>query len=181
VSQRDSGRIRQKKCKYCGKLFRRVKDLSHLQWRTQTFCSNTCAIKCRSTHGMRHTRLYRVWAGIKTRCYNKNDPLFKYYGKREIKMYPKWKNDFALFAKYMMPDLGNRFEIGRIKTNRGYTPGNVQWETRKQNMRNTRKTRWVSYFGKRVSLAEACELANVNYKRTWVRFNRGLSLKEAML
>lgn len=31
-------------------------------------------------HGMKGTRLYRIWKAMKTRCYNPNIPYFKYYG-----------------------------------------------------------------------------------------------------
>ena len=31
-------------------------------------------------------RLRRIWWGMKTRCYNKNDREYKYYGQRGIVM-----------------------------------------------------------------------------------------------
>jgi hypothetical protein len=32
------------------------------------------------THQMSHTRFYKIWNGIFTRCYNKNYRLYKDYG-----------------------------------------------------------------------------------------------------
>lgn len=37
-----------------------------------------------TTHKASKTRLYRVWAGIKNRCYNKNSENYKYYGGKGI-------------------------------------------------------------------------------------------------
>lgn len=46
------------------------------------------------------TRLYRIWAGIKNRCYNKKTPEYKKYGLRGIIMCDEWRNDFITFKDW---------------------------------------------------------------------------------
>ena len=42
-------------------------------------------VKNNSTkHGMRYTRFYTIWKGMRQRCYNKNAPRYKDYGGRGI-------------------------------------------------------------------------------------------------
>lgn len=183
MSQRESGYERQerdlKMCD-CGKSFGRNPKHSRAQWEAVTFCSPACANKARATHGRRHTRLYRVWAGIKTRCLNPNDPLYQDYGARGISICDEWANSFAEFSSHMGDDPGPAFQVGRINNDIGYQPGNVRWETKSQNMRNKRSTRTVILDGRQMSLAEACEIAGVPYKRTHRRMSDGWSLERAL-
>ena len=37
-----------------------------------------------ATHHLRHTRLYSIWANMKQRCYNTENPRYKDYGARGI-------------------------------------------------------------------------------------------------
>ena len=183
MSQRDSGYERKErdlKACVCGKLFGRNPKHSRSQWETATFCSPACANKARATHGARGTRLYKVWAGIKTRCLNPNDPLYADYGARGITICDEWAGDFAKFAEHMGDDPGPSFQVGRINNDAGYEPGNVRWETKSQNMRNKRSTRTVIYNGRGMSLAEACEIAGVPYKLAHRRLSDGWSLERVL-
>jgi hypothetical protein len=183
VSQRDSGYERKErdlKVCVCGKSFGRNPKHSRAQWAAVMFCSPACANKARSTHGQRNTRLYRVWAGIKTRCLNPNDPLYQEYGARGITMCPEWQADFAAFAAYMGDDPGKGFDVGRKDNDLGYQPGNVRWETETQNARNKRSTRWVTVGGKPMSLIEASEAAGLPYKRVHARLKAGWTLDKAL-
>lgn len=45
------------------------------------------------THGLRRHPLYRIWADIKTRCYNKNALHYPRYGGRGVKMCSDWKKN----------------------------------------------------------------------------------------
>ena len=51
-------------------------------------------------HGMRNTKIYNVWCGMKSRCYNANNKSYKNYGNRGIKVCEKWKNDFNEFYNW---------------------------------------------------------------------------------
>lgn len=52
-------------------------------------------------HGLKGTREYNLWLGIKQRCYNKNNSVYKYYGEKGIKMCDEWKNSALQFYKWL--------------------------------------------------------------------------------
>lgn len=49
------------------------------------------------SHNMSKSRFYRIWNGMKQRCYNPNFPKFKDYGARGITVCDEWKNSFETF------------------------------------------------------------------------------------
>ena len=82
--------------------------------------------------------LYWVWNSMRDRCNNPNDPAYKNYGGRGIKVCKRWTHNFAAF----LSDVGERphpkLTIDRINNNGNYTPKNVKWSTRKEQLANRR-------------------------------------------
>lgn len=94
-------------------------------------------------HGMYKKRIYRIWSGIKSRCLNKNEPAYKYYGNRGITIPDKWMSFLGFYE-----DMGNppteKHTIDRINTTKSYSKLNCRWATRKEQARNTVLSRyWV--------------------------------------
>lgn len=56
----------------------------------------------RTTHGMRKTRLYRIWTGVKDRCLNENSKYRKRYGGRGITICDEWKDSFEAFRDWAL-------------------------------------------------------------------------------
>ena len=55
----------------------------------------------RDCHHLQNTRIYRIWCGMKRRCYNKHNEHFDRYGGRGIIVCDEWKTDFMNFiSKY---------------------------------------------------------------------------------
>jgi hypothetical protein len=94
--------------------------------------SKQCHICAFKKHGMTHTVTYKIWTGIKSRCYNPKVRIYKYYGGRGITMCDRWKNSFDNFLE----DMGERplgLQLDRIDNNKGYSPENCRWVTPKEN------------------------------------------------
>jgi hypothetical protein len=51
-------------------------------------------------HGMTHTKFYRVWANLKRRCRDINNPNYPKYGGRGVDYCNRWK-DFRNFRDDM--------------------------------------------------------------------------------
>ena len=83
-----------------------------------------------TTHGMKHTRLYRIWAGMKDRCLNPNSKYWDKYGGRGISVCNDWSNDFVKFHDWA---LANGYQedltLDRVDNDKGYSPGNCRWTT----------------------------------------------------
>jgi hypothetical protein len=133
----------------------------------------------KTLHGKSQSAEHKSWSKAKSRCFNQNDKRYKNYGGRGIKMHPDWVDSFECFYAYM----GTRpegYSLERVDVNGDYAAGNCKWATSKEQSRNTTRTLWVDFNGRKMSLCEACEIAGVPYKRTYGRLRNGLSLIDSM-
>ena len=94
-------------------------------------------------HGMYKTRIYSIWAGIKSRCLNENEPAYKYYGAKGITIPKKWISFLGFYDDVGEP-LTKRHTIDRIDTTKSYSKQNCKWSTRKEQARNTISSKyWI--------------------------------------
>lgn len=125
-------------------------------------------------HGMKRTRLYRIWNDMKDRCGNKNAKDYPRYGERGITVCDEWRDDFRLFYAWSM---GNGYQdelsIDRIDNNKGYSPENCRWVSGKVQCRNKSNNVLIEYQGERKTIAEWCELLGVNRALAYHRHSAG--------
>lgn len=116
-------------------------------------------------HKKSNSRIYKIYHGIKDRCYNKNAPQYKDYGGRGIKVCDEWLHDFQAFYSWSMKHgYNDTLTIDRINNNKGYSPNNCRWVDMTTQVRNRRNTKYITYKGETKPLKEWCEILNLNYK-----------------
>lgn len=119
-------------------------------------------------HGEAHTRLHNIWSNMHERC-RPGNCVSHWHGDRGIKVCDEWK-DYTEFAKWARENGYNeKLSIERIDNDGDYCPENCKWIKRPLQARNRRTTFWVNWQGRKMSLAEACEIMNVPYKQTFAR------------
>lgn len=95
-----------------------------------------------STHHKTNTRLFRIWASMKTRCLNPNASRYKDWGGRGIGICAEWKNNFQSFYDWAISNgYSDDLSIDRIDNNGDYSPDNCRWITQKEQMKNTRRVK----------------------------------------
>lgn len=96
------------------------------------------ASQANTTHGMRGTRLYRIWNCMRNRCYRKSYHAYKHYGGRGIRVCPEW-NSFEPFRDWAMSyGYKDDLSIDRIDVNGNYSPENCRWVTMAYQNQNKR-------------------------------------------
>lgn len=97
------------------------------------------------------TKTFSIWVAMKQRCSPKFR-LRKYYYDLGIQVCDRWL-DYANF----LADMGERpgeMTLDRIDNNKGYSPDNCRWATRKEQAVNRKYVVMYEYQGEKKSLHE---------------------------
>jgi hypothetical protein len=133
------------------------------------------------TLGHKKSPEYNIWAGAKSRCFNKRTERYHLYGGRGITMCERWRSSFLNFLADMGPRPSPRHELDRWPNNDGnYEPGNCRWATRSEQMRNTSINHYVVARGERLTITEWAERVGIPSQRLWARINDGWDIERAL-
>lgn len=131
-------------------------------------------VKRNTSHGDHKSPEYKSWENMITRCGNPNTPYYKHYGGRGIKVCRRWK-DYSNFLTDMGRKPSVSYELERIDNNKGYSPSNCRWATRKEQMANRRITRHITVKGITKTMMEWSLVTGVGCKTIEYRMNAGWS------
>ena len=118
-------------------------------------------------HGKSYTKIHKIWREMLNRCFNKNCKDYPNYGERGIKVCDEWL-EFINFYKDM-GDKPDRLSLDRINNNLGYYKENCKWSTQKEQCRNKRTNRFITYKGETKTLIEWAEKYNLTFNTIYGR------------
>lgn len=133
-------------------------------------------------HMESHTRLYRIWTGMKTRCGNPKHHEYYNYGGKGISVCDEWKDSFQAFHEWATESgYADGLTIDRIDNEKNYCPENCRWATYKQQANNRTQNHLVTYNGKTQNIAQWAEELGINRVTLQARINRyGWDIEKAM-
>lgn len=70
--------------------------------------------------------------------------------------------------------------IERKDNDKGYQPDNCRWASRSEQLRNTRRNRWIEYDGQRKILADWANLYGISRGALLMRLRNGWSIERAL-
>lgn len=139
------------------------------------------ASQCHTKHGMKGTRLYRIWAGMKDRCLNHKSKYWHMYGGRGIDVCDEWKNSFESFMYWSMSNgYKDDLTIDRIENDKGYYPSNCRWATYKEQENNRRNNRLIQFGGETHTISEWEEITGIDSCLISQRLYYGWSIERAL-
>lgn len=135
-------------------------------------------------HGKARTRIYRIYQGMKERCYNKNNERYKNYGKRGIIICDEWlnkENGFINFYNWAMNNgYTDELTIDRINVDSNYEPNNCRWITNKEQQSNKTYHHLLDYNGKIQNIAKWSEQTGLPYDVIWRRIEDGWNVNDIL-
>jgi hypothetical protein len=105
-----------------------------------------------------------VWFNMLARCYNPEIPAYGNYGGRGITVCERWRNSFLAFLEDMGKRPAPRHTIERIDNDLGYSPENCTWATWKQQSRNGRRNRLITFCGRTKCLTDWATEIGISYQ-----------------
>ena len=132
------------------------------------------------------TKLNAVFRAMKKRCLNPNDKSYINYGARGITVCDEWLNPEKVYSVLGHPTKGylafqewalaNGYEEGltldRIDNEKGYSPSNCRWVTRKVQNFNKRSNHYIIYKGKTLALTQWAFELNIPRRKLDSRINK---------
>lgn len=140
------------------------------------------------THGMTSHPLYKIWEGMKARCYIKSCGSWEYYGGRGVFVCEEWKENFMSFYNWAI-DNGWQKGLQLDKDSKGikngtnslcYSPETCCFVTRMENCNNRRNNHRIEYNGVSATLSEWSRLYNTTGKQIKRNLDKGWSIEESI-
>jgi len=133
--------------------------------------AEACTVHGMAQRGKQHP-VYWIWSAMLQRCENQDHKHYKNYGGRGITVCPEWHDSQAFIDWALANGWQKGLTLDRINNNGSYEPGNCRWATRKENNRNKRNNRLITFNGKTQTMVEWAEEVNISPRTLSLRINK---------
>lgn len=123
-------------------------------------------------HGYTGNRIYAEYIDMLKRCRPDYRNHKRYYD-RGIYACDEWKGENGVHAFFNWAEhsgYDDKLTLDRIDNDKGYSPENCRWATRKQQANNRSTTIKITREGRTQSLKEWCEELNMDYRMVLNRY-----------
>ena len=134
------------------------------------------------THGERKplTPEYLAWRSMRERCKNPRHKVYEQYGGRGITVCERWDASYLDFLADMGRKPSSSHSLDRIDNNKGYSPDNCRWATKKEQGRNRRDNTVIEFQGKRMCVADWADEFGMSRNALYIRLKNNWPIAEAL-
>lgn len=129
-----------------------------------------------TTHGKSKTTEFRSWMGMIGRCHSITNKNYHGYGGRGIYVCKRWRQSFECFLLDMGHKPSSSHSVDRIRNDGPYTPRNCRWATPKEQMRNTRRNKFIFHNGTNECLKEWSDRIGISTQSILRRIASGVPI-----
>ena len=147
-------------------------------WRREEIANRT--LKHGAARRSGYTPEYTTWMLMVQRCHGEHGRRDSRYGGRGISVCDRWRESFDNFLADMGPKPGPGYSIDRIRNDGDYEPGTCRWATHKEQARHKRNSRYLTYRGRTLCVAEWAEVCGLNPQTILKRLARGWSIERTL-
>lgn len=189
ISTKNKSHLWYFKCE-CGKEVLMRKEQVTSGWVKSCGClRDENRIKANKTHGLTKSHpLWKVWQGMKARCYYKKSKYYPIYGGSGVSVCREWKDDFLSFFNW---SISNGWEIGKqidkdilcekMRVSPAiYSPQTCLFVSAKVNSNKTSRNRFLEFNGIKKTLAEWEETTGIRQSTIFYRLKYGWDAKSAL-
>lgn len=138
------------------------------------------ASKINSTHHLSKSRIYYIWASMKSRCSLKTDTNYARYGAKGIKVCDEWQNFEPFYNWAINNGYKDNLSIDRIDVYKDYCPENCRWANRIQQANNKSNNTKIKYNNEEHTLAEWAKILGYSYSTMCHRYYRNWDVEKMM-
>lgn len=122
-----------------------------------------------------------IWDSMKKRCCNPNEPAYKNYGGRGIKVCNEWLNSFFAFREWATENgYSDDLSIDRIDVNGNYCPENCRWVDAKTQCNNRRNNHAITFMGETHTISEWSKITGIHQDVILYRIKAGWDVERAL-
>jgi hypothetical protein len=99
----------------------------------------------------------KVWLSMINRCTSEKCKYYKNYGGRGITICNRWLNSYDNFLADMGRRPSEKYSLDRVDNDKGYSPENCRWATKKEQSRNRRVNHLITHNGRTQTIAAWAE------------------------
>lgn len=137
----------------------------------------------RRTHGLSKDPFYKKWNDMIRRCYNPNEPAYRFYGALGIDVCEEWRDTPEIFIEWCKKTHpGNEsLSLDRIDGSKGYSPDNCRWSTQIEQVHNLKNNRFITIDGETRCITEWCIIKGISAGTVYNKVHNGMTFDEAIL
>jgi hypothetical protein len=132
------------------------------------------------THGMKGTKIYNIWRGMRDRTRRKSHPHYKNYGGRGIKVCKEWESFETFYTWAISHGYKEGLSIDRLDNDGDYCPENCKFSTREEQANNKRNNHIITVDGESHNIEQWAKILGVKRSAIAQRIKRKWSDKDVI-